>query len=139
MHPILRSVLAVLAGALVAFVLIAVIELLSGKLYPLHVKSGDPEDLAAAMARAPLGALLLLLLGWAVGTAAGAWTAARAAGRSHLVHGLVVGVLLLGAAIENLLAIPHPLWFWIAAVALFLPCAYLGATLAARREPASAD
>jgi uncharacterized protein YacL len=138
MHPILRSVLAVLAGALVAFVLIAVIELLSGKLYPLHAKSGNPEDLAAAMARAPMGALLLMLLGWAVGTLAGAWTAARVAARSHLAHGLVVGVLFLCFAVANMLSIPHPFWFWIAAVALFLPCAYLGATLAARREPAGA-
>ncbi|HEV8582529.1 MAG TPA: hypothetical protein VGX68_25975 [Thermoanaerobaculia bacterium] len=135
MHPILRSVLAVLAGAVVAFVLIAVIELLSGKLYPLHADPGSPEEMAKAMARAPVGALLLVLLGWAVGTTAGAWTAACAAGRSPLIHGIVVGALLLCAAVANLLSFPHPIWFWIAAVALFLPCAYLGSALAERREP----
>ena len=139
MHPILRSVLAILAGALVAFILIAAIELLSGKLYPLHADANRPEEMGKAMARAPVGALLLVLLGWAVGTISGAWTATRTAGRSPLIHGLAVGALLLCAALANLLSFPHPVWFWIAAVALFLPCAYLGSTLAARRGPAEAD
>lgn len=137
MHPILRSVLAVLAGAVTAFVLIAVIELLDHRIYPLppDVDPSDPKELAAAMAQAPVGALLLVLLGWAVGTVAGAWVAARTAGRFHLVHGMIVGVLLLCAAVANMLSLPHPVWFWIAAVALFLPCAYLGSMRAARHEP----
>src|SRR5262245_42848382 len=102
MHPILRSVLAVLAGAVVAFVLIAAIEILGGKIYPLPADADDPEEMAAAMARAPVGAFLLVLLGWAVGTVGGAWTAARVAGRSHLLHGIAVGALLLCAAVVNL-------------------------------------
>jgi hypothetical protein len=133
MHPILRSVLAVLGGAAVAFILIAAVELLGHRIYPLpaDLDVNDPEALAGAMAKAPIGALLLVLLAWAVGTVAGAWVAARLSGRSHVLHGVIVGALLFAAAMANLLSFPHPIWFWIAAIALFFPCAYLGATLAA--------
>jgi hypothetical protein len=134
MHPILRSVLAVLAGAVVAVVLITAVQLLGHQTFPppADLDLNDREAVAAAMAQAS-GALLSVLLAWAVGTIGGAWVAARVAGRSHLLHGLIVGALLLAGAVANMLSIPHPVWFWIVALLLFFPCASLGAMLAARR------
>jgi hypothetical protein len=43
----------------------------------------------------------------------------------------------MAAGIFNLVAIPHPLWFAILSVLVFLPAAYAGGLLA-RRAPATA-
>jgi hypothetical protein len=133
MRPILRSGLAVLLGALAASAVIMAVEFLDATIYPSPpgMDPNDPDSVKSAMAALPIGALLLVLLGWIVGTFAGAWIAARLAPRSPIVHGLIVGVLLLAGGIYNMLEIPHPLWFWVLGVAVFLPSAYLGARLAA--------
>jgi uncharacterized protein YacL len=133
MRLILRSVGAVLLGAIVAGVLIACLEFLGSKIFPLPPGTDpmDMEAVKAAMANVPVGALLLVLFGWFVGTAAGAWIAARVAGRAPMAHGLIVGALLLTGGIANMLMLPHPSWFWVLAVAVFAVAAYLGARLAA--------
>jgi len=135
MKPILRSVLSVLLGAIVAGVLIACLELLGSKIFPLPPGTDpmDMEAVKAAMANVSMGALLFVLFGWFVGTIAGAWSAARVAGRAPAVHGLIVGVLLLAGGIANMLMLPHPAWFWVLGVAVFVLAAYLGSRLAARR------
>ena len=84
-----------------------------------------------------------MLAAHAAGSLAGAWLAAKVAGRAPLVHGLIVGGVFLSCGIVNLLQIPHPAWFGPADVAAYLPAAYLGARLAANghgrlREPAAA-
>jgi hypothetical protein len=129
MRPILRSFLAVLLGAIAAGLLIFTVELLGTKLFPFPPGTdvNNPDALRAAMSHIPTGALLLVLFGWIVGTFVGAWVAARVAGRAPIAHGLVIGVLFLAAAVANMLAIPHPVWFWVLGVAVFLPAAYLGA------------
>jgi uncharacterized protein YacL len=65
----------------------------------------------------------------------GGWVTARMAYRSPITHGLVLGAIFLAAAVVNLLLIPHPVWFWVVGVAVFLPTAYLGARLGATSGP----
>lgn len=124
-----RSIAAVLAGMVLGFVTIAGIEFLGRLLYPLPegIDLQDPEQLAAVMAEAPTGALLLVLLAWFVGTFAGAALATRIARPRGLGPAMAVGGFFLLAGIANMWMIPHPTWFWIVGVALFLPAAWLGA------------
>src|SRR4051794_23378764 len=125
------SVIPVWGGMVVAGIAIMVIEFLGSKVYP-SPPGMNPEDSAsvrAAMALMPLGALLFVLLGWIVGTFAGAWVTARMVYRSPITHGLVLGAIFLAGSIVNMLLIPHPVWFWVLGVVVFLPTAYLGAKL----------
>lgn len=145
MPSILRSILAVLCGALVGGAVILGMELVGTRIFPppAGLAAGDPESMRAAMAALPVGAFVMVLLGWALGTFAGAWVAARVAKRSPVGHGLAVGVLFLAAGVANMLSLPHPVWFWIAGVLLFLPAGYSGGRLAAgggghRELPATA-
>jgi hypothetical protein len=103
----------------------------------IQPKSVDVDEiLTAVLERRHHGQLLLLvLLGWIVGTFAGAWITALRADRAPIGHGLVLGGLFLVAAIVNMLMIPNPVWFWILGVAIFLPSAFLGAKLGARSRP----
>jgi hypothetical protein len=77
----------------VAGLLIAATELTDSKIYPLPpgVNPEDPTSLKAAMVDLPTGALLLVLLGWTVGTFARAWVTARRVDWAPIAHGLVLG------------------------------------------------
>jgi len=137
MKAIGRSVLAVLAGTIVAMILISVVEAISSTLYPPPpgLDMNDHEGMRQHIGSLPIGAFLLVLGGWALGAAAGAWVAARLAGRAGLVHGLIVGALFLLAAISTMLMLPHPAWMWVGAVVALVGCSYLGARAAAATSP----
>jgi hypothetical protein len=131
MKPALRSILAVLSGLVVAAILIGGIEAVSSKVYP--PPAGLDVNTRAALAdyvkTMPTGAFLFVLAAWAFGSFAGAWVAARIAGRQPLVHGGVLGGILLCAGIANMLRLPHPAWMWVAGVAIFVGCSYAGAAI----------
>ena len=125
MKPILRSVGSVLLGFIVGTSIILCVEFLNHRIFPLPagVDSRDPGALSAAMKNIPVGALLIVLVGWTFGTLCGAWVTARTAAQAKVRHGMIVGIFFLGAGIANMLEIPPPIWFWIVGVALFLPAA----------------
>ena len=138
MRSILRGTLAVIAGFVIASMLMMLVESLNGQV--LHPELGraaagmtDREAIRALLAAAPVTAFLVVLAGWMLGAFAGGWVAARLAPRATLRHGLVLGVLLTLAGIANNLMIPPPLWFWVASLVVFVPAAYAGASLAPRR------
>jgi hypothetical protein len=115
MKPAFRALLGLLAGLMTAVMIIALIETLGHKLWPLPVVEGlnarDPKALAALMAQAPLGSLLSVVLAWCVGAASGAWIGYRLAGEPHArAIGLGVAGIIWLATGANLLAIPHPSW-----------------------------
>jgi hypothetical protein len=135
MRSILRSVAAVIAGFIVASVVMMVIEMINGRiLHPGLAKAAegvtDREALRALLATAPAGALLVVIAGWVLGGIAGGWTSARLAARSGVGHGLALGALLTAGGVANNLMLPPPLWFWIAGLAVLMPAAYPGARLA---------
>jgi len=131
MRAIARSVLAVLLGLVVGFVLVAVIGTVSHQVFPPPpgIHSGDPEAQKAAIARIPLGAFLFILVGWSSGALAGSWLAARIAIRSPFLHGLVVGMLFVITGIAAMFMLPHPLWFRIVGTAAPLLAGFCGAKL----------
>lgn len=133
MNPVVRSILAVIAGMLVAFVIIALVEMVGMRVYPppAGMDPRDPESIKAAMAQIPLGALLVVLLAYAAGSVAGGWIAARFAPRARLMHAMIVGAILLGAGIMNMTMFPHPGWFWVSAIAIYLLGAWSGGSAAA--------
>jgi hypothetical protein len=135
MRSALRSIGAVLAGFVVASIVMMIIETINGQvLYPELGKAAegvtDRERLRALLATAPVGALLVVIAGWILGGVAGGWTAVRLSARRTATHGLVVGALLTLAGVANNLMLPPPLWFWIVSLAVLLPAAYFGARLA---------
>jgi hypothetical protein len=131
-----RSLLGVLAGAVVAVVMIMIVESIGMFLYPLPA-GVDPTDsaaLAAAVPSLPLGAFLFVLASWVLGAGAGALVALRVARGPARWPGLAVGCLVLLGAAYNIMVIPHPTWF-VGAAAVGIVAATLLAT--ARRGRAT--
>jgi hypothetical protein len=135
----IRSILAVLGGAVLTFVVIWLLEMAGMLIYPPPpgLDFSKPEAVRAAMASIPVGALVCVIVAQSVGTFAGAWFAAYIARRRPGLHAAIVGVLAMLAAIGNMLSIPHPVWFWIVSLLLFLPAAVAGGRLMRRaaQEP----
>lgn len=128
---ILKKIAAVLAGFFVASIVMMIVESINGRVfYPDLAKAAegvtDREVIRRIMAGAPMGAFLVVLLGWALGGIAGGWTASKIAKGA----GAIVGILLTLAGVANNLMLPPPLWFWIAGMIVLFPSTYYGARLA---------
>jgi hypothetical protein len=117
----LRTLLALVVAFVVATAVIMLVETANGRIiYPELGKAAegvtDREVVRQLLAAAPIGAFLVVLTGWALGTAAGGWVAARIATRAPAGHAFALGVIIALAGIANNLMIPPPAWFWVAGV-----------------------
>lgn len=127
----IRSIGAIVAGAVVALALIAGIDALGHRVYPLPqgVDWRDPNVVKQVVSALPTGAFLFAMTSWIVAAFAGAWLAARLAPSRGSLHGSLVGALVLAATIANLLMIPHPAWV-VAGGLIGVPlCAWVGARM----------
>ena len=133
-----KSIIAVVLAVLLAGVVIAAVQLVNTQIFPLPpgVDFNDREAMSRAVSSMPAGGFVLLLLSYTLGALAGGWLAARMAPRRPLLHAMIVGVLLLAAGVMNFVSIPHPLWVTVLGLLIFLPMAWLGASLARPRSAA---
>ena len=113
----LRTVLGIIAGVLLAFAVLIGLEMAGHAAMPAPagLDPTDPEDLKQMVAAAPLAAKAWVVFGWFVATLAGGWLARRLSGKGW-AGWVIAGLILLGG-IANIMMIPHPLWMQIAAVA----------------------
>src|SRR5205823_1202661 len=123
-RPMIRSILAIVAGLVVAIILFMAVELLGGLLFPFAPPPGvdpwtNPEAMKTHIASLPLAAFLLVLAGWFLGTFCATVLALRIARRAPAVHALILCGVLLLTALLNLLSFPHPTWFWVATFVTF--------------------
>lgn len=114
----LRKISAVFLGVVVAIATVMLIEWLGHQIYPPPpgVDFNDPEQVRKLTSNLPLGAFLMLLLGWLLGTFCGGLTACYVAREKPLVFASIIGTIMLVATITNLAMLPHPTWFSIAGI-----------------------
>ncbi len=108
--------------------IIAIIQLVSHTLYPVPEGLDLADELAMEkhIASLPIGAFLMVLLSYALGALAAGFTSAKLSKPHGRVPALICGVVLTILGLINLLMIPHPIWFWLAALSVFIPFSYLG-------------
>jgi hypothetical protein len=104
MRTVLRSVLAVVVGFVAASLVMMALETLNGRyLYPELGRAAegmtDREAIGSLLASAPVGAFLVVIFGWTLGSVVGGLVAAWIAGRARAGHALVLGALLTLAGI----------------------------------------
>jgi hypothetical protein len=135
MHPVVRSILAVLAGIVVALALVAAIEAGGHAAYPVPagVDLTSPEQARAYMDGIPLGALLFVFAAWTCGAFGGALVAALLAKSRPMSHAGIVGGVVLAAAAANLAMLPHPTWFAVLGVAGIVVGAFAAGKLVSLR------
>lgn len=133
----LRSILALLAGLVAAWLTITLFEFASMHTFPPPpgIDVHDPAQLAGLIAQMPVGALGLVLAGWVVGALDAGLVAGMIARRRW--PAIVVGALVALGVAFVVLMVPHPAWMSIAGVLLPIPAALVGARLAGARKPAA--
>lgn len=127
----LRTILAVFAGLIVAVVTMLALEYVGMSLFPPPpgTRLDNEADLAALMASAPTGKLAWVLMGWTLAAFVGGWIAARLSKQHRPAAAITVGVLIVAGVILNVSMLPHPLWMTIAGVLLPIPAAWLASRL----------
>ena len=113
----LRTILGILAGVVLAFAVMMALEMASFAVFPppAGLDPADPEDIKRIVAATPMAAKSWVVFGWFASAVAGGWLARRLA-RKDWAGWVIAGLIVLGG-IANVMMIPHPLWMQIAAVA----------------------
>jgi len=105
----MKGFIGLLAGVIVAALVMMAVGYVGTSLYPLHVPA-DPSDrqaLIEGIRAAPLGAQVSVLLAWFLGTFAGAAVAKRLSGAAW--PGWTIGGVL-AALLAFIFFVPLPIW-----------------------------
>lgn len=125
-----RTIAGILLGVLIAVALVFAIEWVVGRIVPAppDFNMRDPEAVRARVASLPMWVILLVLVGWLLGTGLGSWAAVRMARTTAIWPGLVVGGFIFVATLYNIVRIPHPIWFVAISLVSIPIVSWLGAT-----------
>lgn len=128
MKPIIRNILAVIAGLLVGGALNMALVEIGGKLVPAPAGADvtSMEGLKSSMHLFTPVNFLFPFLAHALGTFVGAVLAAFLAGSHKMWFALGIGACFLVGGILNIVMLPSPLWFtMLDLVVAYIPMGYL--------------
>ena len=129
MNPILKNILAVVAGLVLGSVVNMGLIMLSSSVIPPPegVDVTNMESLKSSMHLFEPKHFIFPFLAHALGTLAGAFTAARLAVGQKMKFALGIGVFFLIGGIANVFMLPSPAWFTILdLVGAYIPMGWLG-------------
>lgn len=137
-NPAIRFLLAVVAGLVVAMLVIAGVEALGHVVFPPPpgldlARAADQERLVAVL---PVEAKIAVIVAWFLGALAGAATAIALARR--VLPAWIVAVAIAGLGLWTTQMFPHPDWMLASAVVLPLVAVLVAKRLMIRRLTASA-
>ncbi len=117
-NPVVRAIVAVVAGVFAAFIAVALLEGLGHMIFPPPpgLDPMKPEDQAKLMSVIPLGAKIAVVVAWFFGSLTGAVVAAKI-GQKPL-YAWVIGAIMIALSVVTTMMFPHPVWMLIAAVVL---------------------
>ena len=135
MQPILRNILAVIAGIFIGSLVNMGIIMISGSIIPAPDGADvtTMEGLKATMHLFEPKHFIFPFLAHALGTLVGALLAARFAANNHMRFALAIGVFFLIGGITSVYMLPSPVWYTVLdLVGAYLPMGYLGGKLAGK-------
>lgn len=135
MHPILRNVLAIIAGVVIGGLVNGGLISISGSIIPLPagVDPNDVNSLAENMHLFEMKHFIMPFLAHALGTLVGAFVAASIVVNNKMMFGVVIGIFFLVGGVMASMMIPAPTWFIAFDLLLaYIPMGWLGGKLANR-------
>jgi len=129
MNPILKNILAVIAGIFIgSFVNMGII-MISGSIIPPPpgVDPTDMESLKSSLHLFEPRHFIFPFLAHALGTLVGDFTAASIAANNKLRYGLGIGAFFLIGGIANIIMLSSPIWFTaLDLIGAYIPMGWLG-------------
>lgn len=133
MNPIVRNILAVIAGVFIGSVVNMGIIMISGYIIP-PPEGADVttmEGLKASMHLFEPRHFIMPFLAHALGTLAGAFITFKVTANNHMKLAITIGILFLIGGITNVFMLPSPTWFTtLDLLGAYIPMAWLGGKLA---------
>ena len=137
MNPILKNILAVIAGLVIGSVVNMFFISLNGTVIglPEGADISTMEGLKESMHLFEPKHFIFPFLAHALGTLVGAFIAAKIAATHKTKFALAIGVLFLIGGIINVINLPTPTWFsTLDLVAAYIPMGWLGGKLATKKQ-----
>lgn len=137
MNPVLRNILAVVAGIIVGSIVNMGLVKIGHALVtlPEGVNVSTPEGMKEAIKSFTPKDFVFPFLAHALGTLAGAFVAAKLAVGKKMVPAIVIGVFFLAGGITAVAMFGGPLWFKVLdLVVAYLPMGFLGGKLAGAKN-----
>lgn len=131
----LRKILAVIGGYLLGSICIYLVQMLGHQIYPLP-EGMDPYDADAFskyVETAPFMAIFMVIIAYAIGMIVAGFASTKIAGDNKKMYAIICGIIYLVCTIINLVLIPSPIWFMVAAI---LVCSFvlIGYRLAVKKS-----
>ena len=129
MNPLIRNILAIVAGLIVGGGVNMALIIAGGKIVPAPagVDVSTYESLQATMHLFGPKNFVFPFVAHAAGTLVGAWIAASIATNYKFRYAMAIGIFFLAGGIANSIALPAPAWFIVLDLAMaYLPMAWLG-------------
>ncbi|GFZ76367.1 hypothetical protein GCM10011531_01870 [Aquaticitalea lipolytica] len=137
MNPIVKNILAVIAGLIIGSVVNMGLIMISGSVIP-PPEGGDVttmEGLKETMHLFEPKHFIFPFLAHALGTLVGAFVAATIAANNKMKFAIAIGCFFLIGGIINVVMLPSPTWFAILdIVGAYIPMAMIGGKLAIRKK-----
>lgn len=134
MNPILKNILAIIAGLIGGSIVNMGLINLGHKVLPIQgIDPNDMKALAEVMPTLDAHYFTFPFLAHALGTLVGAFIAYKIASNHKMKFALVIGAFFLMGGIMMSRVLPAPTWFEISDIALaYIPMAWIGGKLAAK-------
>ena len=133
MKPIIRNILAVVAGLVLGSVVNMGLIMVSGKVIPPPA-GADVTTIEGLQDSIPLFEpkhFLFPFLAHALGTLTGAFVAAILASNRKIALALVIGFLFMAGGLTNVFMLPSPMWYNVVdLLGAYIPMAWVGGKLA---------
>jgi hypothetical protein len=133
--PLWRKIVGTLLGLCAAVAIVIIVQALGHRIWPIPqgIDFRNAEEVAALVKAMPAGAMVWVALSYFAGTMVGGFVALKVARDAWATWPAVaVEGVLLAFGVMNLMALPHPVWFWVVALASF-PLGAFSAIRLARR------
>lgn len=123
-----NKILSVVIGLLSAFVVVMIFDYISHLMYPVPegVDMNNPEVIKDVMKNLPAPSFIIMVFGWMIASAVGAYVCSIISKERHYVLMMVFAVCFMITTVANLIMIPHPIWVWIGGLLVILPAAIIG-------------
>mgnify|MGYP003389963385 CR=1 FL=1 len=124
----LIKIVALIVGFFTFVIVVSIIQLIGGMVFsaPTAEMMADPASMAEFVSKMPIGAFIMLLLGYAIGSFASGFLMRTISKWDSLILPIVISALGMLGWILTIFAIPHPTWVTIVGFLCFVPFTILG-------------
>ena len=125
------NILSVIVGLAVAVITFLIAETINGTLHPAPTTLDFKDNIALKTfyANQPLSLWLLVLAGWLIGSLLCGFLIKFISKSNNKKLPIIAGCILTLSAIANFFSLPHPTWFIIVGLLVFIPATIFGYNL----------